>query len=72
MREARRVLPDETEALSSVRAKRRTPNTSSLRIAGVRPWSDFKEIVLEVVGRALMNGLLVDDILAGIVPRSSV
>ena len=39
-----------------------------MRIAGVRLRSDFKEIVLEVVGRALKNGLLVDDILAGIVP----
>ena len=63
MREARRVLANETEALSGVRVDV-GPEHLELRITGARPRSDYEEIVLEAVGRALKNGLLVDDVLA--------
>lgn len=63
MREARRVLAEETAALSEVRVDV-GPEHLALRITGARLRSDYEEIVLEAVGRALKNGLLVDEVFA--------
>lgn len=63
MREARRVLAQETAALSEVRVGV-GPGHLELRITAARRRSDSEETVIEAVGRALKNGLLVDEVLA--------
>lgn len=63
MREARRVLAQETSALAKVRVDV-GPEHLELAITGARPRSDYEETVLEAVGRALKNGLLIDEVLA--------
>jgi hypothetical protein len=62
MREARRVLAREAAALCEVGVGV-GPGHLELRITGARPRSDYEETVIEAVGQALKNGLLVDEVL---------